>query len=71
MIPSQLFADIDECEKNNGGCVLECFNEPGHHTCECQVQCQPGYVAVDEMCVRKYCDIIKVFVAVSILATTF
>ncbi|XP_031563206.1 matrilin-2-like isoform X2 [Actinia tenebrosa] len=27
--------DVNECDKNNGGCQQECLNTPGSHTCGC------------------------------------
>lgn len=29
------FADVDECEINNGGCEHTCTNQPGSFTCHC------------------------------------
>ena len=31
-----LFADIDECVENNGGCDQICSNNLGSFTCSCQ-----------------------------------
>lgn len=30
-----VYADINECENNNGGCMHRCINTPGSFRCEC------------------------------------
>lgn len=30
-----IFADINECSYNRGGCEQLCINSPGHYTCSC------------------------------------
>lgn len=43
-----LFADVDECSKQNGGCDHECNNTMGSYRCSCH----QGYMLVG----RHMCD---------------
>lgn len=52
--------DIDECEKDNGGCEAKCTNHLGGYTCECEVKCLPGYVPDGNTCIggfASYCQL--------------
>jgi hypothetical protein len=31
------FADVDECDTNNGGCTDRCVNTVGGYHCQCKV----------------------------------
>jgi len=37
-------ADIDECQRDKGGCAQRCVNSPGNYTCHCF----PGYDKNDD-----------------------
>ena len=38
------FPDVNECDRQNGGCEHECVNEVGSHHC----LCPDGYVLTDD-----------------------
>jgi hypothetical protein len=47
--------DLDECATDNGGCVAECKNDEGGHTCE---GCPVGYLGGgDDACVPALIDL--------------
>lgn len=42
LIPLLSFLDINECERNNGGCQHRCINVEGSFTCDCNPGWQLG-----------------------------
>ena len=38
------FADIDECDTDNGGCIQACIDTEGSYSCDCY----QGYTSTDD-----------------------
>ena len=46
-----LLVDVDECHKDNGGCINgKCINYKGGHQCVCR----PGFKLVGQTCIGMY-----------------